>query len=94
MFLKCGYAKSTEIKEFRAMTVGEAMNLYDGQTVYFIDRFGQYRNARVNSTPKRWKTRPTHVSIAFKYGMYEHFREESFGNSLSEDFGRIIVPVE
>ena len=71
-------------QDYRAMTVGEAQNLQSGTSVMFLDRNGDIRDCRVSGRPKTWKTRPGHVRVPIKYGMYENAYAESYGNSQSD----------
>ena len=67
--------------EYRAMTVDEAQNLPSGTSIMFLDRNGDVRDCRVSGKPKTWKTRPGHVRVPIKYGMYENTYAESYGES-------------
>jgi hypothetical protein len=71
-------------QEYRFMIVGEAQNLRPGYVLTFLDRFGDVRECRVSGKPKTWKTRPGHVRVPIKYGMYENSYAESYGESQSD----------
>lgn len=72
MLYKSGYARSHEEKNLRTMTLEELKNLRYGQRVYFEDRYGNFRECKVNGHPKTWKTRPLDVEVPIKYGLYEY----------------------
>jgi len=63
----------------RAMTAKEAQALCYGETLMFLDPQGNVRECRVSGKPKTWKTRPGHVKVPIKYGMYENAYGESYG---------------
>ncbi len=71
-------------QEYRYMTVGEAQKLHSGTSVMFLDRKGNVRDCRVSGRPKTWVTRPCHVKVPIKYGMYETAYAESYGDSLDD----------
>lgn len=94
--LKSGYSGQEKVpaKKFRDITFQEVLELKYRNSVYFIDRYGKYREARVNcNSPKLWKTRPLDANVPLKYGLKECFTAEwRDGEQVSLD--RIIVPLE
>ena len=78
---KCGYSspRFEGEKTFRPMVAIEAQSLRYGQTLQFLDVNGNVRECRVSGNPKLWKTRPNHVRVPIKYGMYENSYAESYG---------------
>ncbi len=71
-------------QEYRYMDVSEAQNLKPGDTLTFLDRNGDVRECRVSGRPKTWVTRPGHVKVPIKYGIYENAYAESYGDSLDD----------
>ncbi len=61
------------------MNAVEAMLLKPGAQLQFLDPQGNVRDCRVSGRPKTWKTRPGHVRVPIKYGMYESSYAESYG---------------
>ena len=91
---KSGYSRPTFEGEakFRPMTVDEAKSLRHGDHVEFMDKNGDVRDCRVNGKPKTWKTRPTHVKVPMKYGMYECFYAENYASD-SEAVTNLVVRI-
>lgn len=87
-------SKSNEFEsgEYRYMTATEAQRLHSGQRVPALSRLGKIVGIKVNGKPKTWKTRPGHVKVPFKYGLYEHGCAESYG-SLGDPCEPLLVKV-
>jgi len=83
-FLTSGYKDRGTLRQFREMTVRDVLADTFGRHLFFEDKSGNYRECRTNGKAKTWKTRPTHVSLPVKYGLYECTRAESFGGSLDD----------
>ncbi len=71
--VKSGYSRSKEEKTVRSMTLTEAKALHSGSHVLILDKNANFREVKVNGTPKVWKTRPYDCDVPCKYGMYEYF---------------------
>lgn len=78
---------------FRLMTVREAQLLRVGERVPFLSNDGKARDVTVNGKPKTWKTRPAHVKVPLKYGMYEYAYAESYGDHLDAPVEKLLVAV-
>ena len=76
----CGYKKDEGLKYLRRMFAFEAKHLKHGQEVFILDHIKLWRRARVTGKVKTWKTRPHHVKVPMKYGMYEPFYIEYYGD--------------
>ena len=79
MQLRNGYAhnrNSTETKNYRYMTVGEAKKLRSGERIPFESLDGMQRDLTINGAPKVWKRKFSGVSVPIKYGLYEYARIE------------------
>ncbi len=88
--------KVPEKATFRRMTVREAKALgafNSPRTLYFQATDGTYRECRVNGAPKTWKTRPGHVKVPIKYGMYECGYAEAYGDSEDAPVSLLLVKV-
>jgi hypothetical protein len=76
----CGYARKEKPKYLRHMFAFEAKHLKNGQEVFIIGNDNHWRRARVTGQVKTWKTRPHHVKVPMRYGMYESFYIEYYGD--------------
>jgi len=57
------------------LTLEQAKNLYHGQVLYHMyhtNADGSPQRWRVNGVPKTWKTRPTHVRVPIKHGLWDY----------------------
>ncbi len=81
MKVKSGYNPPRFAGELdvRPMSAQEAMRLKYGDQLMFLDQHNHIRECRISGNPKTWKTRPGHVRIPIKYGMYENSYAESYG---------------
>ena len=106
MILVDGYdrRKHPATATFRRMTVYEAKRLNVGDRVPFQsqnererlrahDAAGTFRECRVSGRPKTWKTRPGHVRVPIKYGMYENGYAEAYGETEGESVSLLLVRI-
>ncbi len=96
--LASGYSKPhfEGEKKFRIMRAGEAMRLIPGSRIPFLAPSGACLTLTINGEPKVWKTRPGHVRVPVKYGMYEFGYAESYTASQLDplsDSGAILLVV-
>lgn len=85
--LRDGYGKNSRGLDgtYRRMTVRELKQLSCGDHVPFLTINHDVRELKINGTPKTWITRPGHVKVLIKYGLYEYGYAEHYGGSESEE---------
>jgi hypothetical protein len=88
MKLCCGYkiGRFEGTIDARLMVASEAQKLQRGDRIMFVSQGGGVLRqgggvlqCRVSGKPKTWKTRPGHVRVPVKYGLYENSYVESYG---------------
>jgi hypothetical protein len=79
---------------YRRMTVYEAKRLSYGQRVPCLANDGTARECRVSGAPKIWKTRPGHVRVPVKYGLYENAYAEAYGQGEGDPVSLLLVKIE
>ena len=78
----------------RPMSAQEAQRLSYSDRLMFLDTPTTVRECRVTGKPKTWKTRPGHVRVPIKYGMYESSYADSYGglsDTVTVGNGKAIV---
>lgn len=96
MILADGYARTkvAPTATYRRMTVYEAKRLTYGAHVPFLANDGTARTCKVNGKPQTWKTRPGHVRVPLKYGMYECGDDFVQAETEGAPMGRLLVRVD